>query len=455
MFRQYDNAITSGTKLVSYSVKSPQISLINFLRHSVGSPRIYWDSSATSVRFAGAGIAAALTAGGPDRFQAIQRQADELFKQTIVLGQAPPVGPRLFGGFAFTPYTAAASDLWSAFPEAMFILPRYQLTYVNDTPWLTLNRQVDAAEDPLQVFNRMQYEAAELGATLQEIRERRWLRSSVQPQITDVTDQAAWEKLVASARQRINCGDLDKVVLARARQIHSTQPLDPVTALDRLREWYPGCYRFLFEPAPGHTFLGATPELLIEVAGARIRTVALAGSTRRGCNPKEDAYLGQQLLGNPKELHEHRLVIQAIREVLEPLTSSLYVQPLPGLCQLSNIQHLQTTIQGWLAESSGILSVVEALHPTPAVGGRPRDVAMDIIAGTTPRGWYAAPVGWLDEEGNGLFAVAIRSAVIAGNDSLLFAGAGIVADSVPVNEWNETELKFKPLFEALMHEDNQ
>jgi menaquinone-specific isochorismate synthase len=449
MFGQYDNAITSGTKLVSYSVKSPQISLSNFLRHAVGSPRIYWDSSATSVCFAGSGITAALTASGPDRFQAIQRQANQLFKQMIVLGQTPPVGPRLFGGFAFTPYTAAASDFWAAFPEAMFILPRCQLTYLNHTPWLTLNRPVDATDDPVRVFDQVQYEAAELGATLQEIRERRWLRSPVGPQITDVTGQAAWEKLVASARQRIKRGDLDKVVLARARQIHSTQSIDPVTALDRLRESYPGCYRFLFEPAPGHAFLGATPELLVEVTGARIRTVALAGSTRRGCSQKEDAYLGQQLLGNPKELHEHRLVVHAIREVLEPLTSGLYVQPLPGLCQLSNIQHLQTMIQGWLAESSGILSVVEALHPTPAVGGRPRDVAMDIIAGTTPRGWYAAPVGWLDREGNGLFAVAIRSAVIAGSDSLLFAGAGIVGDSVPLNEWNETELKFKPLFEAL------
>ena len=453
MFSQYNKPTSSCTKLVSYSVKSPQISLSSFLRHSDGSARVYWESSTVPVCFAGSGIAAALTASGPNRFQSMQQQANQLFEKIIVLGQKTPVPPRLFGGFAFAPYTSGTPDFWSTFPEAMFVLPRYQLTYLNDEPWFTINREVDATADPMGTFAQLQREAAELCATLQEIRERPWLRSPVQPRIVDVTDHAAWEAQVTVATLRIKRGDLDKVVLARARQIYSSNPVDPIMVIDRLQKAYSSCYRFMFEPTPGRVFLGATPELLVEVAGSSIHTVALAGSTRRGCCPREDAELGQQLMANPKELHEHRLVIQTIREVLKPLTSSLYVQPLPGLCHLSNIQHLKTVIQGQLTGNNGILSVVDALHPTPAVGGRPRDIAMDIIAGTTPRGWYAAPVGWFDYEGNGLFAVAIRSAVIADNDSLLFAGAGIVADSIPQNEWNETELKVRPLFEALTSED--
>jgi isochorismate synthase EntC len=156
-------------------------------------------------------------------------------------------------------------------------------------------------------------------------------------------------------------------------------------------------------------------------------------------------------MSNPKERHEHALVVEAIQEHLQPLVTGLSIAPQPGLCRLSNIQHLRTTIEGILPEHRRLLAVVEALHPTPALGGRPRHLALSLInqAESVSRGWYGAPIGWIDWRGNGLFAVAIRSAISVGAETLLYAGAGIVADSIPEKEWQETELKFNPLMEAL------
>jgi menaquinone-specific isochorismate synthase len=266
-----------------------------------------------------------------------------------------------------------------------------------------------------------------------------------------LTHPAVWPYLVNEATQRIRRGELDKVVLARARHVQAERPVDPVVALAHLAQNYPDCYRFLFEPVPGHAFYGATPELLVQIKDATLYTVAMAGSIKRGSSPEEDEVLAAQLMANPKERHEHALVVEAIEENLRPLAETLDVPDQPGLCRLTNIQHLKTPIQGRLPEKERILGVIEVLHPTPAVGGRPRDIALGMIPQMepTPRGWYAAPIGWLDRHGNGMFSVAIRSAVSVRGESLLYAGAGIVADSQPEKEWHETQLKFRPLQEAL------
>jgi menaquinone-specific isochorismate synthase len=257
--------------------------------------------------------------------------------------------------------------------------------------------------------------------------------------------------MVDEATRRIRQGELDKVVLARARQLQSPGPVEPAAVLAQLAQYYPDCYRFLFEPLSGHAFYGATPELLVEIKGATLYTAALAGSIRRGRSQEEDEMLAAELLANPKERHEHALVIEAIEENLRPRVATLEVSAQPEVYRLSNIQHLKTPIQGKILENDTILSIIKGLHPTPAVGGRPREVALGIIQEMEPvdRGWYAGPVGWLDQQGDGMFAVAIRSAVSVKSESLLYAGAGLVADSQPEKEWQETQLKFKPLQEAL------
>jgi menaquinone-specific isochorismate synthase len=444
------------TTLTSYSVPWPELSLLDFLRHGADAPRLLWDTPQSPLQFAGFGLAARLTATDHRRFATIQRQADDLFARITLLNPEIPdsVGPRLFGGFSFKVESPPAG-LWSAFAPAVFVLPQVQLTHVEGQAWLTLNRHFEPDTSPADMRRALQREIDHLRRTLTPVDNRATQPQAYPPPaVTEVMSHDTWRKLVTEATRRIRRGELDKVVLARARHMRFARPIDPTAVLARLAERYPDTYRFLFEPIPGHAFYGATPELLAHVEGDTLRTVAMAGSIRRGETPAADIELGRQLLANPKERHEHQLVVDAIRENLGSLVENLDIPQTPAICTLSNIQHLETRIQGNITTHDGILQVTEALHPTPAVGGRPRKIALEIInqVEPTPRGWYAAPIGWLDHRGNGMFAVAIRSAVSVGGESMLFAGAGLVADSEPEKEWRETELKFRPLAEALRGE---
>jgi menaquinone-specific isochorismate synthase len=222
------------------------------------------------------------------------------------------------------------------------------------------------------------------------------------------------------------------------------------SALAFLAQKYPETYRFLFEPRPYHAFYGATPELLATVDGLTIQTMALAGSIKRGTNQEEDEAFAQELFNSAKDRYEHDLVIQGIRSRLENLTSDLHFGE-TAIMSLSNIQHLYTPVTGKLKHNDGILPIVAALHPTPALGGDPREVAMKLISEyeAVPRGWYAAPVGWIDRKMNGQFGVAIRSAVAQDKRVWLYSGAGIVKDSQPQKEWDETGWKFRPMLNAL------
>jgi menaquinone-specific isochorismate synthase len=259
-----------------------------------------------------------------------------------------------------------------------------------------------------------------------------------------------WADRIASAQAHFATGELNKVVLSRVCEIRLADRVNVDGALRYLADHYSECYRFLFEPRPFHAFYGATPELLADVYGHTVRSMALAGSIRRGNSLSHDAELAAQFLKDPKERYEHQLVIDKLRERLGQMTDELHVAE-TGIYRLSNIQHLYTPFEGRLTHDSGVLPVVAALHPTPALGGDPRDRAMEVIRESepVPRGWYAAPVGWIDRHMNGQFGVAIRSAVAQDKRVWLYAGAGIVAESIPEKEWAETALKFRPMLDAL------
>jgi menaquinone-specific isochorismate synthase len=262
---------------------------------------------------------------------------------------------------------------------------------------------------------------------------------------------AAWAEIIAKVTGRIRTTELEKVVLARVCELRFQDDIPIPAVLAHLDVRYPDCYRFLFEPRPGHAFLGATPELLVKVTGAELHTMGLAGSIGRGADEAADAALGQALLASTKDRFEHDIVVQMLRQRLTPVTTGLAMPATPILLKLSNIQHLYTPVSGRLKDPRGVLPLVDLLHPTPALGGVPRELAMELIASTepVPRGWYAAPIGWLDYQGDGLFGVAIRSAVCQRRRAWLYAGGGIVAQSEADMEWDEAALKFRPMLMAL------
>ena len=268
--------------------------------------------------------------------------------------------------------------------------------------------------------------------------------------LSETRPAADWQQVVADASAAIRDGQAEKIVLAREVRLQSDTPFDVPSALKRLAEAYPTCYVFAF----GHgdkTFLGATPERLVHVEDGGLEAACLAGSERRGATPEEDRDLGQALLSSAKDREEHAIVVRALREGLDDLCEQLIAPDEPVLLSVSNVHHLYTPISARLREGVCILDAVERLHPTPAVGGYPRETALEFIREHEgmDRGWYASPIGWVGPDGGGEFAVALRSGLVDGSNAYLFAGCGIMGDSDPSREYDESWLKFRPMLSAL------
>jgi menaquinone-specific isochorismate synthase len=240
-------------------------------------------------------------------------------------------------------------------------------------------------------------------------------------------------------------------VLARAKDLSLSHAVHPLRVLNDLRQRFPACYSFSIGDGSGRSFIGASPERLVRVSRGRLETEALAGSARRGASASEDAALAHALQRSEKDLREQRLVLESIARRLAPLGVEVDLNVRPGLRRLANVQHLSTPIEAVLPAGVRLLDALAVLHPTPAVGGSPREAVLDQIRGLEgfPRGLYAGALGWLNARGGGEFFVGIRSALIDGIHARVYAGAGIVAGSTPEQEFAETELKFDALLAGL------
>jgi isochorismate synthase len=259
-----------------------------------------------------------------------------------------------------------------------------------------------------------------------------------------------WRDSVARLAGAVGRGRLDKAVLARQVEAVAAASIDVPGVLHRLCVSAPESTVFAVYRG-GQTFLGATPERLVTRRGREVRTVAMAGSTPRGSDPDADAQLAAELFASDKEREEHAVVVEMLRETLAPLTDGLDIAARPSVLRLRHLQHLVTPVSGRLREPVSVIRLAELLHPTPAVAGSPRDLALELIAEEEPfeRGWFAGPLGWVDRFGDGELVVALRSGIVAGRRAMLLAGCGIVADSDPDREWQESESKLQALGSAL------
>jgi isochorismate synthase len=269
--------------------------------------------------------------------------------------------------------------------------------------------------------------------------------------VTSVRDPAAWTSAVGKAALRLRAGEAAKVVLAREVVARGDGVVSAAMVARALRAAYPSCFTYLVTGADGTAFAGASPELLVRRSGTRAYSQPMAGSVARGANETEDDRLARQLEDSAKDHAEHRLVSNFVVEALRPFSRSVEARG-PEVVRFTNIQHLATTVTAELAApATDALDLAAALHPTPAVGGWPREAAdtlIDELEGLE-RGWYAGAVGWIDGRGDGEFAVALRCGLLWEDGARLYAGVGVMPDSDPARELEETELKFKALLMAL------
>ena len=257
-----------------------------------------------------------------------------------------------------------------------------------------------------------------------------------------------WLALIADAVDAIGRGRMRKVVLAREVTVDANRPILAVDVLGRLRALYPSCMLFSVEG-----FVGASPELLVARAGVHVRAQPMAGTIPRSGDPAVDARLAAGLLASEKDREEHALVVDEVAAMLTPHCTSLDVPAAPSIIPLRNVSHLGTMLTGRLREGGpSALALAALLHPTPAVAGTPTPDALAYIAAVEglDRGRFAGPVGWVDARGDGEWAVGVRSAELDGHRARLFAGVGVVADSVPEAELAETQLKLQALLAAIV-----
>jgi isochorismate synthase len=421
---------------------------------AAGHERALWLRADEGIALLGVGAAWSCRADGAGRFGAIDAAWREVAAGAVVEGRGPRgSGPLLLGGFGFAD-ASATSATWRGFETARVVLPALLLTVTREGSWLTSSRVVETGTPPGDV-------ARDLARSWQRLCRdaESWVRAKdggadpVRQTLRLIASRpgaAEWRASVARMAGAVGRGRLDKVVLARQVDLEARAPIAVPAVLERLRARATGSTSFAIASA-GRTFLGASPERLVRLEGRQLVSVAMAGSIRRGADRHEDERLAAELLASDKEREEHAVVVDMLRSSLAPLTEELAIPARPRVERLRHLQHLVTPVDGRLREPSSVMRLAELLHPTPAVGGMPRDLALELIAEEEPyeRGWYAGPLGWLDRAGDGELVVALRSGVVDGARATLLAGCGIVADSDPEREWQESTTKLLALGSAL------
>jgi menaquinone-specific isochorismate synthase len=390
-------------------------------------PKIYWSGREDRAGVAAVGIADLREAG-------VSEGTGSLSKVLASLPDSGVSGARYYGGARFDPL-GQPDEEWAAFSAYRFVMPRFEL-HAGETETtlicnLVLPRDIDDASKIVQEIEDLSLREGASGALLPAPMFRE-----------DSPDLQGWRENVEQALAAFSEGRLGKVVLARRAEFGFCGDLDPTLLLESLKAATPGCFHFYAEPESGIAFLGASPERLFRREGRSVESEAVAGTRPRGVTSAEDEGLRDDLLHSPKDLSEHTYVSKGIREALEPLCEELEIEDRVSEMKLARGRHLRSKVRGTLEDGVTDAALLDAMHPTPAVGGYPRNEALEHIHALEPfdRGWYAGPVGWIGQEASE-FAVGIRSGLVRGRTLALFSGAGIVADSVPDEEWAEIEQK--------------
>ncbi len=399
------------------------------------------------------GCVAALEAHGPDRFTGVAAAWRRLASDACCdadddRGRPRGSGPVAVGGFAFA-HEGGQAPHWSGFAPASLHVPEVALARRGDDVRMTLHALVRRTSTADAVL-------VALAARCDELRLSGLPLLDPDPagrvRVASTMPPEHYEAAVARAVEKIRAGALEKVVLAREVQVHTGRGRahDAGGVLGVLREAFPSCY-VLAVGRGDATFVAASPELLVRRDGLRAGTLALAGSARRSADPAVDDHLGEQLLRSAKDRSEQAIVTRRITRALERVALWVTAADEPQVIKMANIQHLATPIRAQLAERVPAVELAGRLHPTPAVGGEPWEVAAPLIPALEgfDRGWYAGPVGWTDLNEDGEFCVALRCALLDGPLARCYAGVGVVRDSDPAAELAETEVKLQALLPVL------
>lgn len=399
----------------------------------------YWSPSEESRETLAAGCAASFELASRENLAPV---LDAVSSCYVVDEQA--AGFQWFGGLAFA--DRARQHPWEGWPTGYFFLPMFKFVrtaegeIILSVTWkITTTTNID--ERIAEYIQKIR--------SLFSLQIRSYLHSTdYEPEYS--VSKNNYLTAIGQISGEIARGEYEKAVFARYESIHVPKDFRISRALHKLRTQYPSAFVFAF----GHlsdVFLGATPERLVKVRNRSVFVDCLAGTAPRGETMAQDERLGKELLDSSKNRREHSSVVNWVKEQLVDFVDNLSVPEVPELKKLNNVQHLLTPVSGRLKSTYTLFDLVQRLHPTPAVAGVPRESALRTISmhEGMDRGWYAGPIGWFDAQGDGDFAVALRSGLLKeAGVAYLFAGGGIMEDSDPAIEWTETDLKLIPMKSA-------
>jgi menaquinone-specific isochorismate synthase len=412
-------------RVVRLTVPVGPVAPLRWLREQSLPPKLYWSGRGDRSGVAAVGVADLQEADAPEGVGSLRKRLAPL----LSTGEA-----RYFGGLRFD-LLREPDPRWAPFGAYRFVLPRFELHAGEEEATLVCNlvlpRDARRRTEILHEVERLSFPRAASRGALPEPVSR-----------LDLPDREGWRRNVERALCAFSEGRLDKVVLARQTDLRFAAELDAVLLAERLEEATPGCFHFYVEPEAGVAFVSASPERLFRREGRLIVSEAVAGTRPRGASEADDAELLDDLLRSEKDKAEHAHVRVGIGEALGPLCDELEVEGGVSEMKTTSRRHLVSRVRGDLREGVTDAEVLLALHPTPAVGGYPREGTLEEIRTAEPfdRGWYAGPVGWIGAD-EAEFAVGIRSGLVRGRDLFLYSGAGIVEGSVPEAEWAEIEQK--------------
>lgn len=439
---------SNQTVIFCHVQKIENVSVLNIYKNSERNykgKRFYWENADRNLKFVGIETAFKLQLKEIEgnRFDAVERIWNDFSKTMVLSGEENIIGtgPICYGAFSFQP---ELSDLtWDDFGAMLFYVPRYLISTINHECYLSSTMVLNAETTNIEL-DKFVAESTQI-LQLEAV-------DTVPYRLATIveTDVSEWTEMVEAILKGIKAVQLEKVVLARSSDLTFDSDISPGSVMEKLSIEQSNSYLFAIENDKS-TFIGASPERLILKQGQNISTACVAGTIGRGKTVELDQKLEFELFHDEKNISEHNFVVDYIRSVLEKKCVHLEVPTKPQILKNKSVQHLFTPIVGQALVGESILNIARDLHPTPAMGGKPLNVALEKIVEleNVDRGFYASPIGWMDTFGNGEFIVGIRSALLNGKKATLFSGCGIVAESDPIKEYEETAMKFKPMLSAL------
>lgn len=424
-------------EIINFDFKNKIDSLLKSSENS-----FYFYSPEDKTSFIAIDLIFSIAENGRGRFAATDRKVKEI-KNRFINNWDDKNFPLFIGSMKFN--VEHSDDLWKDFNDSEWFVPEIIIFNNKKRTYFLFNHYVEQGLSKARLTEKFRSKVDNIFQNKNE-EKKEFLTRITNSSGQSPKDRKKWKQIINQAIEQINENELKKVVIARKIDLHLSGEINFTKVINSLVTDYPNCYVFAYHRGKS-TFFGATPELLTKITNSKIEVDAIAGSVDRGKTDEEDSQFELNLLNNKKDLAEHRYVLEHLTTALKTVADNITFSETPSIKKLKNIQHLNTKISGSIKTNTSIMNILKELHPTPAVCGYPKETALNLIKKNEnlKRGLYSGIIGWFNLNNEGEFAVSIRSAIIRGNKLSAFAGSGIVEGSEPDSEFDETEMKFKPI----------